>query len=67
MRLLWRLLMYSARFMRDKGWNGVDDMIASGISGGDVLEIGPGPGYVGLEVVRKSVPRRSQDVRSAQL
>ena len=42
-----------ARFMRDKGWNGVDDMIASGISGGDVLEIGPGPGYVGLEVVRK--------------
>lgn len=42
-----------ARFMRDKGWNGVDDMIASGISGGDVLEIGPGPGYVGLD--RKSV------------
>lgn len=56
-----------SRFMRDRGWNGVDDMIASGISGGDVLEIGPGPGYVGLEVAKKSVQRRSPDVRSVQL
>ena len=38
-----------ARGMRDKGWNGVDGMIASGIRGGDILEVGPGPGYVGLE------------------
>ncbi len=42
-----------ARGMRDKGWNGVDEMIASGIKGGDVLELGPGPGYVGLELVQK--------------
>lgn len=42
-----------ARFMRDKGWNGVDSMVASGIAGGDILEIGPGPGYVGLELCRK--------------
>lgn len=42
-----------ARFMRDKGWNGVDGMIASGIESGDMLEIGPGPGYVGLELARR--------------
>ena len=45
-----------ARGMRDKGWNGVDSMIATGISGGDVLEIGPGPGYVGLELAKKLSP-----------
>lgn len=45
-----------ARSMRDKGWNGVDGMIASGIKGGDVLEIGPGPGYVGLELAKKLNP-----------
>lgn len=45
-----------ARCMRDKGWNGVDGMIASGIKGGDVLELGPGPGYVGLELARKLHP-----------
>ncbi|WP_283610785.1 class I SAM-dependent methyltransferase [Faecalispora anaeroviscerum] len=28
-------------------------MIASGIQGGNVLEIGPGPGYVGLELAKK--------------
>ncbi len=42
-----------AREMRDKGWNGVDEMIASGIEGGDLLELGPGPGYVGLELTKK--------------
>ncbi|WRS28785.1 class I SAM-dependent methyltransferase [Oscillospiraceae bacterium MB08-C2-2] len=42
-----------ARGMRDKGWNGVDGIIASGIKGGDVLEIGPGPGYVGLELAKR--------------
>lgn len=45
-----------ARSMRDKGWNGVDGMIASGIRGGDILEIGPGPGYVGLELVKRIPP-----------
>jgi len=42
-----------ARTMRDKGWNGVDSMLESGISGGSILEIGPGPGYVGLELLKK--------------
>lgn len=42
-----------SRSMKDKGWNGVDGMIASGIKGGDVLEVGPGPGYVGLELAKK--------------
>ena len=45
-----------ARSMRDKGWNGVDGMIASGIKGGDILEVGPGPGYVGLELAKKIHP-----------
>jgi len=38
-----------ARGMRDKGWNNVDSFIKTGITRGEVLEIGPGPGYVGLE------------------
>lgn len=47
-----------ARRMRDKGWyqhkfpkflTTVPLLIASGIKGGDALEIGPGPGYLGLE------------------
>lgn len=42
-----------AACMRDKGWNGVEGMIASGIGGGEILEIGPGPGFVGLELVKK--------------
>jgi ubiquinone/menaquinone biosynthesis C-methylase UbiE len=38
-----------AQGMRDKGWNNVDTIICAGIRAGDVLEIGPGPGYIGLE------------------
>lgn len=33
-----------ARCMRDKGWNNVDSFIKAGITKGNVLEIGPGPG-----------------------
>ncbi|MDD3169765.1 MAG: class I SAM-dependent methyltransferase [Eubacteriales bacterium] len=44
-----------ARTMRDKGWNNVDSFIKAGICSGNVLEIGPGPGYVGLEWL-KGVP-----------
>lgn len=43
-----------ARGMRDKGWNNVDSFLKSGIATGNVLEIGPGPGYVGLEWLKKS-------------
>ncbi len=46
-----------AKGMRDKGWNGVAEMISSGIHGGDILEIGPGPGYVGLELAKQVNPR----------
>ncbi|WP_320129844.1 methyltransferase domain-containing protein [uncultured Sphaerochaeta sp.] len=38
-----------AKGMRDKHWNNVDTFIKTGITSGTVLEIGPGPGYVGLE------------------
>ena len=42
------------RRMRDKGWIETDAIIKSGIRSGHVLEIGPGPGYVGLEWLRKT-------------
>jgi Methylase involved in ubiquinone/menaquinone biosynthesis len=42
-----------ARHMRDKGWNNVDTFTGAGITAGNVLEIGPGPGYVGLEWLKK--------------
>jgi ubiquinone/menaquinone biosynthesis C-methylase UbiE len=34
---------------RDRGWIETKDIIKSGITRGQVLEIGPGPGYLGLE------------------
>jgi len=42
-----------AKFMRDKGWYDIDLIIETGISSGDILEIGPGPGLVGLEIAKK--------------
>ncbi len=43
-----------ARVMRDKGWDNVDAILKSGITEGNVLEIGPGPGYIGLEWLKKA-------------
>mgnify|MGYP001089114640 CR=1 FL=1 len=43
-----------AKVMRDKGWNNVDGFIEAGISKGKVLEIGPGPGLIGLEWLKKT-------------
>jgi ubiquinone/menaquinone biosynthesis C-methylase UbiE len=43
-----------ARGMRDKGWDNADNFLKAGITGGNVLEIGPGPGYVGLEWLKKA-------------
>jgi ubiquinone/menaquinone biosynthesis C-methylase UbiE len=37
------------RRLRDKGWIETADIIKSGITNGSALEIGPGPGYLGLE------------------
>ena len=58
MRSYCQTLNAMARRMRDEGWYQlrfpkflvtVPLLIATGISRGDVLEIGPGPGYLGLE------------------
>ena len=38
-----------SKIMRDRGWNNVKAFIRAGINSGNVLEIGPGPGYAGLE------------------
>ncbi len=43
-----------AKTMRDKGWNNVDSFTKAGITTGEVLEIGPGPGYVGLEWLKRA-------------
>ena len=37
------------RRLRDKGWIETRDVMKAGITKGLVLEIGPGPGYLGLE------------------
>jgi len=37
------------RSMRDRGMMDTKAIVASGINGGHALEIGPGPGYLGLE------------------
>lgn len=42
-----------AKGMRDRGWNNVGSIINAGITNGHALEIGPGPGYVGLEWLKK--------------
>ena len=42
------------RRLRDKGFIGTDEIIKSGIDSGMALEIGPGPGYLGLEWLKKT-------------
>jgi ubiquinone/menaquinone biosynthesis C-methylase UbiE len=42
------------RHLRDKGWMETEAIIRSGIRSGTVLEIGPGPGYLGLEWLKKT-------------
>jgi len=41
------------RTLRDKGWMETGDLLKSGITGGHALEIGYGPGYLGLEWLKK--------------
>jgi len=52
-----------ARQMRDRGWyrfriprflTTVPVLVAAGIDRGDALEIGPGPGYLGLEWLKRT-------------
>jgi ubiquinone/menaquinone biosynthesis C-methylase UbiE len=42
------------RRLRDRGWIETNDIIKSGITEGLALEIGPGPGYVGLEWLKNT-------------
>ena len=42
------------RKLRDKGWMETDQIIKSGIDKGLALEVGPGPGYLGLEWLNKT-------------
>jgi len=42
------------RFLRDKGWIETDEIIKFGIDDGLSLEIGSGPGYLGLEWLKKT-------------
>jgi len=42
------------RRLRDRGWIETDRIIKSGIDTGAVLEVGPGPGYLGLEWLKKT-------------
>lgn len=40
--------------MRDRGWLETNQVILAGINKGICLEIGPGPGYLGLEWLKKT-------------
>jgi ubiquinone/menaquinone biosynthesis C-methylase UbiE len=42
------------RHLRNKGWIETDELIRFGIIEGKALEIGPGPGYLGLEWLAKT-------------
>lgn len=52
----WRTEQFDrfAKMIRGKGWNNVDSFLKAGITRGNVLEIGPGPGYVGLEWLKQA-------------
>ena len=42
------------RRLRDRGWMATKDILKSGITSGNVLELGPGPGYLGLEWLKRT-------------
>lgn len=42
------------RRFRDRGWMETKEILKSGITHGLVLEIGPGPGYLGLEWLKQT-------------
>ena len=46
------------RHIRDNGWlqDKVDDILKAGIDSGEVLELGCGPGYLGLEWLKQARP-----------
>ena len=48
------------RRLRDKGWIETRDLLQHGITQGLALELGPGPGYLGLEWVHRTENTRLQ-------
>ena len=42
------------RVLRDRGWIETRDILESGITGGHALEVGHGPGYLGLEWLKQT-------------
>jgi ubiquinone/menaquinone biosynthesis C-methylase UbiE len=42
------------RYLRDKGWMETDRIINWGLDHGLAMEVGPGPGYLGLEWLKKT-------------
>ena len=50
------------RRMRDRGWLETNLIIATGINKGLSLEIGPGPGYLGLEWLKKTKGTRLKGI-----
>lgn len=55
-----------AKTMRDRGWLETDELIKFGITGGLALEVGPGPGYVGLEWLAKTRDSRLEGLEISQ-
>ena len=53
------------RGLRDKGLLETKEVIANGVTQGLVLELGPGPGYLGLEWLKATKGRASRDSTSA--
>jgi ubiquinone/menaquinone biosynthesis C-methylase UbiE len=46
------------RSLRDKGWIETPALLKHGITRGQALEIGPGPGYLGLEWLKQTTDTR---------
>ena len=42
------------RGFRDRGWLRTKDIVKAGMTSGHALEIGPGPGYLGLEWLKST-------------
>lgn len=45
---------YMMRRLSEKGWTVLREIIKFGITGGHALEVGPGPGYLGLDWLKKT-------------
>ncbi|MFC2045367.1 class I SAM-dependent methyltransferase [Chloroflexota bacterium] len=57
------------RRMRNRGWIETKEVLNTGINSGLALELGPGPGYLGLEWLKKTTGTRlkGMDISQAML